>query len=82
MVGQSARPPARLARARLDHEAIEQMTRALRVQTDDCVMETFGISVNTWFKLKKGEAVRASVVERLMERLRTKGFAIPDLIAD
>jgi len=45
-------------------------------------METFGISVNTWFKLKKGEAVRASVVERLMERLRTKGFAIPDLIAD
>lgn len=38
-------------------------------QTPDCIMETLGISANTWTKLKKGQPVRTSVAERLVERV-------------
>jgi DNA-binding Xre family transcriptional regulator len=45
------------------------MMRALPAQTDACLMQTFGISLNTWNKLKKGEPIRKSVATRLIERL-------------
>jgi hypothetical protein len=48
---------------------VEKMAECLHTQTAECVMRTFGISVNTWVKLKKGEPIRASVAMRLLERL-------------
>ena len=53
----------------VDGISIESMTRALPAQTDASLMETFGISLNTWNKLKKGEPIRKSVAVRLIERL-------------
>jgi len=54
---------------RVDGVSIERMTRALSAQTDAGLMQTFGISLNTWNKLKKGEPIRQSVATRLIERL-------------
>jgi hypothetical protein len=31
-------------------------------------METLGISSNTWLKIKRGEAIRRSIGERLLSR--------------
>jgi hypothetical protein len=53
----------------VDGMSIDRMTRALPAQTDACLMHTFGISLNTWNKLKKGEPIRKSVATRLIERL-------------
>ncbi|ALJ12339.1 MULTISPECIES: hypothetical protein [Sphingomonadales] len=69
-----------IARAKLASGTIDEMARRLRAHTRDCVTETYGISLNTWQKLRKGEPVRASVVERLAERLQAEGIANPETI--
>jgi len=48
---------------------VEKLSARLRAQTAECVMETFGISINTWTKMKKGLPIRRSVAERLLERV-------------
>jgi len=48
---------------------VEKLSSRLRAQTAECVMETFGISINTWTKMKKGLPIRRSVAERLLERV-------------
>jgi len=48
---------------------VEKLNRRLRAQTAECVMETFGISVNTWLKMRKGMPIRKSVAERLLQRV-------------
>lgn len=48
---------------------IEKMNARLRAQTAECVMATFGISVNTWLKMRKGMPIRKSVAERLVRRM-------------
>jgi hypothetical protein len=35
----------------------------------ETIQNQFGISLNTWSKLRKGVAIRRSVAERLLERL-------------
>lgn len=50
---------------------VETLNGRLRAQTAECVMETFGISVNTWLKMRKGMAIRKSVAERLVRRMAT-----------
>lgn len=50
---------------------IEKMNARLRAQTAECVMATFGISVNTWLKMRKGMPIRKSVAERLVRRMST-----------
>jgi hypothetical protein len=48
---------------------VEQLSVQLRAQTSECVMSTFGISVNTWVKMRKGMPIRKSVAERLIQRI-------------
>jgi hypothetical protein len=43
-------------------------------QTAEDIQDCFGISLNTWTKLRKGEAIRQSVAERLMARLDSPGM--------
>jgi len=38
-------------------------------QTDKALQREFGISYNTWRRIKAGEAIRTSVAERLIRRL-------------
>lgn len=48
---------------------IEKLSPHLRAQTAECVMDTFGISINTWKKMKRGLPIRRSVAERLLDRV-------------
>jgi hypothetical protein len=48
---------------------VEKMSSRLRAQTAECVMDTLGISVNTWLKMRKGMPIRKSVAERLLQRV-------------
>lgn len=48
---------------------VEKLRGQLRAQTSECVMETFGISANTWVKMRKGMPIRKSVAERLLRRI-------------
>lgn len=57
--------------ALVDTEVASRMAATLPVQTAGTVMETFGISMNTWVKIRKGQPIRASVADRLLVRLRS-----------
>ncbi|EZP83973.1 hypothetical protein BV97_01166 [Novosphingobium resinovorum] len=59
---------------RLDRELAAQMARRLPAQTASCVMDTFGISINSWVKLRDDQPVRRSLAERLIARLHTSGM--------
>ena len=48
---------------------VEKLSSHLRAQTAECVMDTFGISINTWKKMKRGFPIRRSVAERLLDRV-------------
>ena len=48
---------------------VARMRDRLRAQTAECVMATFGVSVNTWVKMRKGMPIRHSVAERLLRRI-------------
>jgi len=48
---------------------VEKLSSHLRVKTAECVMDTFGISINTWNKMKRGVPIRRSVAERLLDRV-------------
>lgn len=50
-------------------EFVELMRGLLQAQTRDAITDTFGISANTWNKIKAGHAIRASVAKRLLDRL-------------
>nr|WP_213980321.1 hypothetical protein [Sphingomonas sp. dw_22] len=53
---------------------VDHMRGMLRAQTPECIMATFGISMNTWVKIRDGHPIRRSVAERMLERLgRTLG---------
>ena len=53
----------------VDDALVDFLRSRLRAQTAECIMATFGISANTWTKLKTGMPVRTSVAERLVERV-------------
>lgn len=54
----------------LPSRAVASMRQRLRSQSKECVMDTLGISANTWLKIKKGEPIRQSTAEQLMRRIR------------
>ncbi|MBV5324866.1 MAG: hypothetical protein J0626_06140 [Rhodospirillaceae bacterium] len=54
---------------RFDAALFFRFNARLRAQTAECVMATFGISVNTWLKMRKGMPIRKSVAERLVRRI-------------
>ncbi|MDB5580287.1 MAG: hypothetical protein JWR80_5463 [Bradyrhizobium sp.] len=62
------------ASARIDLSIAHAMRRQLPVQTPQYVMDRFGISVNTWVKIRDGIPIRRSVATRLLERLRREGL--------
>jgi hypothetical protein len=67
-------PAGRSGRAQLCYvhpDLVRNARDRLRAQTADCVMETFGISVNTWVKMRDGKPIRMSVAERFVQRVGT-----------
>jgi len=51
-------------------QEIVSLMRARRTpQTDEALQQAFGISYNTWRRIDAGQAIRASVAERLIQRL-------------
>jgi hypothetical protein len=46
------------------------MRSAISCQKPDEIQNRFGISLNTWTKLREGQAIRHSVAERLIHRLK------------
>jgi hypothetical protein len=53
-----------------DLSLFERMAPLVVSQTDHSLAERFGISYNTWRKLKQGHPIRASLIERLERRVR------------
>jgi len=49
---------------------VEKMSALLTRQSPEEVQSRLGIGINTWTKLRKGEAIRQSVAERLLERVQ------------
>ena len=48
-------------------QEIVSLMRARRTpQTDEALQQAFGISYNTWRRINAGQAIRASVAERLI----------------
>jgi len=53
----------------VDAQAVSVMKREIAGQTDEVLMAQFGISYNTWRKVRAGQPVRNSLAERLENRL-------------
>lgn len=53
----------------LSPETVKRMQSLVVGKTDEALNERFGISYNTWRKLTAGEPVRASLADRLLDRL-------------
>jgi hypothetical protein len=71
-LGEGMIPAGRSGRAQLCYvhpDLVRNARDRLRAQTADCVMETFGISVNTWVKMRDGKPIRMSVAERFVQRV-------------
>ncbi len=49
---------------------VERMAALLSRQSPEEVQSRLGIGINTWIKLRRGEAIRESVAERLLERVQ------------
>jgi uncharacterized protein (UPF0210 family) len=57
------------ATRRVDPDIVRKMLENLPGQTDPVLMSHFGISYNTFRKIRAGEAIRRSVADRLEKRL-------------
>jgi hypothetical protein len=53
----------------IPHDVLSLMRARQTPQTDEALQREFGISYNTWRRIKGGHAIRASVAERLIQRL-------------
>jgi hypothetical protein len=53
----------------IPHEVLSLMRARQTPQTDEALQREFGISYNTWRRIKAGQAIRTSVAERLIRRL-------------
>lgn len=54
----------------IEPSMVEKMSSAVTCQKREVIQERFGISVNTWVKIREGQAIRRSVALRLVERLK------------
>lgn len=54
----------------IDPTVIAALHDRLPAMTAECIQKTFGISANTWLKLRKGMPIRRSVAERLLNRVQ------------
>ena len=53
----------------VDPDLVEKMAGLLSSQSPEEVQHRLGIGINTWNKLRKGQAIRQSVAQRLIERV-------------
>ncbi|MDR7114641.1 hypothetical protein [Caulobacter sp. BE254] len=53
-----------------DRETFLALRRVLPATTKVCLRGTFGISETTWVKLRDGRPVKASTLERVLDRYR------------
>jgi len=59
---------------KLDPALVSEMQKSCRAQTDQSLMDQFGISWNTWAKVRNGGQIRKSTALRLVSRvLRDQG---------
>ncbi len=63
--------PRAIALRQVAPDTVHKMLENLPGQTDAVLMSSFGISYNTFRKIKSGEAIRCSVADRLESRLRS-----------
>ncbi len=61
----------------VDASAVSLMKREITGQTDEALMRQFGISYNTWRKVREGQPIRRSVADRLESRLATRRSSTP-----
>jgi hypothetical protein len=54
----------------IEQSLVEKMASSVTCSKPEVIMDRFGISVNTWSKIRNGKAIRQSVAMRLMERLK------------
>lgn len=57
----------------VDPMIVNRMMAQLSGETDEALMRDFGISYNTWRKVRTGSPIRRSVAERLERRVRLCG---------
>jgi hypothetical protein len=55
----------------VDRCHIDALNTLLANQSAEEVQHRLGIGINTWQKLRRGEAIRPSVAARLIERAQT-----------
>jgi len=55
----------------VDTLVVGRMKARLPGEIDDVLMDSFGISYNTWRKVRSGLPIRRSVAERLERRFRS-----------
>lgn len=53
----------------VDPAIVERMISMAPGHSAEIIQDKFGISLNTWSKLRKGAAIRLSVAERLLVRM-------------
>jgi hypothetical protein len=58
----------------VDPAVVNRMASIVPGHSAETIQSQFGISLNTWSKLRKGLAIRRSVAERLLERLERQTF--------
>lgn len=57
----------------VDPEIAQRMRQEVRGETDSILTEQFGISYNTWRKVRIGKSIRASVAARIESRVGPTG---------
>lgn len=65
--GEAMATPQRMAH--IDQRIADRLAARLENQKPDYLMQTLGISVNTWVKIRSGRPIRASVATRLLRRI-------------
>ncbi len=60
---------------RLPDDVADYVLRSCPARTEEAVMSRFGISYNTLRKIERGEPIRASVAQRLLERIADERVA-------
>lgn len=53
----------------VQRQVLDHMLAEMRGQTSDVLMMQYGISYNTWRKIRAGDPIRNSVAERLEQRV-------------
>ncbi len=53
----------------VQRQVLDQMLAEMRGQTSNVLMMQYGISYNTWRKIRAGDPIRNSVAERLEQRV-------------